>query len=183
MICNTGRSKSGWTAKRLRKGIENDSTDWRTGTVGMTWSTRWAAASAMRRVPHEGQMPGRLQEKATNFSSAQPSKRNRRKPWARMPQARNASNSSVTNVGRPAPHTFALRNAVAGFIAAASAQRIQSHAFATSQTARRRQGLQVNAMDATGNSAARDAGHAVEAPLVLAWAETRTPQEICAAHG
>ena len=48
-------------------------------------------------------MPRRLQEKATNFSSLQPSQRNRRKPWARIPQARNESNSSVTNVGRPDP--------------------------------------------------------------------------------
>ena len=43
------------------------------------------------------------QEKATRFSSLQPSQRNRSKPWARIPQARNASNSSVTNVGRPDP--------------------------------------------------------------------------------
>ena len=84
-------------------GIGNESTHWRTGTFGMTLSTRWAAASCMRRAPQGGQMPRRLQEKATSFSSRQPSHERRRKPSARMPQARNASNSSVTNVGRPAP--------------------------------------------------------------------------------
>src|ERR1700694_3210235 len=39
MIGNTGASSSGWTAKRLRSGIGNDSTHCRTGTLGMTRST------------------------------------------------------------------------------------------------------------------------------------------------
>ena len=94
--------RSGMDGEQASQG-GNDTTHWRTGTLGMTWSTRWAAASAMRRVPREGQMPRRLREKATNFSSAQPLQRKRRKPWARMPHCRYASNSSATNVGRPAP--------------------------------------------------------------------------------
>ena len=57
MICNTGASNAGWMANRLRSGFGNNNTHWRTGNFGMTWSARWAAASAMRRVPHEGQMP------------------------------------------------------------------------------------------------------------------------------
>ena len=62
-------------------------------------AARGADAAALR--PEGSPLGG--QEKATSFSSLQPSQRSRRKPWARMPQARNASNSSVTNVGKPAP--------------------------------------------------------------------------------
>ena len=69
----------------------------------MTWSTRRAAVCAMRRASHEGQKPRRLQLKATRLScpqSPQSPQRNRRKPWARMPHSRKASNSSFTNCGR-----------------------------------------------------------------------------------
>jgi len=38
-----------------RSGMGSDSTHWRTGTRGMTLSTRCAAVCAMRRAPHEGQ--------------------------------------------------------------------------------------------------------------------------------
>ena len=54
----------------MRSGIGNESTHWRTGTRGITQSTRWAALCAMRRAPQEGQNPRRLQEKATSFSCA-----------------------------------------------------------------------------------------------------------------
>ena len=54
----------------------------RTGTWGMTWSTRCAAACAMRRAPHEGQKPRRLQEKSTSLSWPQSAQRRRRKPCA-----------------------------------------------------------------------------------------------------
>jgi hypothetical protein len=37
----------------------------RTGTGGITWSTRWAAVCAMCRPLHEGHTPRRLHEKAT----------------------------------------------------------------------------------------------------------------------
>ena len=48
-------------ASRARHGsIGKDSTHWRTGTWGMTWSTRCAAVCAMRRAPHDGQNPRRL---------------------------------------------------------------------------------------------------------------------------
>jgi len=57
----------------------------------------------MRRAPQEGQNPRRLQENATGFSCAQPAQRRRRKPWARRPHARKASNSSLTNPGRAVP--------------------------------------------------------------------------------
>ena len=57
----------------------------------------------MRRAPHEGQNPRRLQENATGFSWAQPAQRRRRKPCARRPHSRKASNSSLTNSGRPVP--------------------------------------------------------------------------------
>ena len=35
-------------------------THWRTGTWGMTCSTKWAAVSAIRRAPQAGQNPLRL---------------------------------------------------------------------------------------------------------------------------
>jgi restriction endonuclease Mrr len=58
------------------------------GRLGKTRSTRWAALSAMRRPPHEGQKPLPLHENATNRSLPHASQCTRRKPWARMPQAR-----------------------------------------------------------------------------------------------
>ena len=62
----------------------SDSTHWRTGTRGMTWSTRCAAVCAMRRAPHDGQKPRRLQLNATSLSWPQSPQRSLRKPWARM---------------------------------------------------------------------------------------------------
>ena len=64
-------------------GIGSDSTHWRTGTRGKTWSTQCAAVWAMRRAPHDGQKPRRLQLKATSLSCPQSPQRRRRKPWAR----------------------------------------------------------------------------------------------------
>ena len=64
-------------------GIGGDRTHWRTGTWGMTWSTRCAAVCAIRLAPHDGQKPRRLQEKATSLSWPQSPQRSRRKPWAR----------------------------------------------------------------------------------------------------
>jgi hypothetical protein len=63
-------------------------THWRTSRRGNTWSRRCAAASAMRRVLHEGQTPRPLQEKATKKSAPQLSQRTRAKPWARVPHSR-----------------------------------------------------------------------------------------------
>jgi len=51
----------------------------------------------MRRAPQLGQKPRRLQLKATSFSWAQSAQRRRKKPWARMPHRRKASNSALTN--------------------------------------------------------------------------------------
>ena len=48
-------------------------------------AARCAAASAIRRVLHEGQTPRPLQKKATRKSSPQSSHRPRAKPWAKMP--------------------------------------------------------------------------------------------------
>ena len=53
VLC-TGASSSGCMANRLRSGIGNDSTHSLAGTSGMTHATRYAAVSAMRRLPHEG---------------------------------------------------------------------------------------------------------------------------------
>jgi len=50
----------------------------------------------MRLAPHDGQKPRRLQLKATSLSCPQSPQRSRRKPWARMPHSRKASNSSLT---------------------------------------------------------------------------------------
>ena len=84
-------------------GIGSDSTHWRTGTCGMTWSTGCAAVCAMRRAPHAGQNPRRLQLNATRLSWPQSPQRRRRKPWARMPHSRKTSNSSLTTCGSSAP--------------------------------------------------------------------------------
>src|SRR5690606_19148792 len=83
--------------------VENDSTHCLTGTRGMTRSTRIAAVSAMRLAPHEGHNPRRLHENATSFSCAHSLQRTRRKPCARMPHSRYASNSSWTNCGKLDP--------------------------------------------------------------------------------
>lgn len=88
MMRSTGVSLTGCKANRLHSGIGNDSTFCRTDTRGRILSTRSAAVSAMRRVPHDGQMPRRLQLKATRVSRAQPSQVMRRNPWARMPHSR-----------------------------------------------------------------------------------------------
>jgi hypothetical protein len=55
-------------ASSTRSGIGRDSTHCRTGTCGMTWSTRCAAVCDMRRAPHDGQKPRRLQLKARSLS-------------------------------------------------------------------------------------------------------------------
>ncbi len=54
----------------------------------MTWSTRCAALSSMRRALQDGHTPRRLQEKATRKSWPQPPQRTRANPFARTPQAR-----------------------------------------------------------------------------------------------
>ena len=81
------------------------STHWRTGTCGSepghkqsgglfvpgerpggnarAWSIRCAAVCAMRRAPHEGQKPRRLQMNAASLSWPQSPQRRRRKPCAR----------------------------------------------------------------------------------------------------
>jgi hypothetical protein len=75
-----------------RSGIGSDNTHCRTGTCGITWSPRWAAVCDMRRAPHDGQNPRRLQLKASSLSWPHSSQRSRRKPCARMPRSRKASN-------------------------------------------------------------------------------------------
>jgi hypothetical protein len=69
----------------------------------MTWSTRCAAVCDIRRAPHDGQNPRRLQLNASSLSWPQSPQRRRRKPWARMPHSRKASNSSLMNRGNSAP--------------------------------------------------------------------------------
>ena len=123
--CSTGVTSLGCAANSRRSGIGSDSTHWRTGARGSepgheqsgglfvpgerpggnarAWSTRWAAVWAMRLAPQDGQKPRRLQLKATSLSWPQSPQRSRRKPWARMPHSRKASNSSFTNCGSSAP--------------------------------------------------------------------------------
>ena len=57
LTCNSGASSFGWAVTKMRSGIGNDSTHWRTGTGGDDVSTKRAAVSAMRRKPQEGQNP------------------------------------------------------------------------------------------------------------------------------
>ena len=61
-------SHSGRAANTRRSGQGNDTTHWRMATRGSTWSTRCAAVSTMRRAPHDGQNPRRLQLNATRCS-------------------------------------------------------------------------------------------------------------------
>jgi len=75
----------------------------RTGTCGMTWSTKCAAVCDIRRAPHGGQHPRRLQLKASSLSWPHSPQRSLRKSWARMPRSRKASNSSLMNRGSSAP--------------------------------------------------------------------------------
>jgi hypothetical protein len=56
-----------WCRKGLRR-LGTESTTWRTGMWGKTFSTRWAAVSAMRLALQEGQAPRPLQENATRKS-------------------------------------------------------------------------------------------------------------------
>ena len=55
------------------------------------------------RAPQDGQKPRRLHLNATRLSWPQSPQRRRKKPCARMPQSRKASNLSLTNCGRLAP--------------------------------------------------------------------------------
>ena len=100
---STGVSSCGCAASSRRNGNRHRQHPLAHRHMGMTWWTRCAAVCAMRRAPHEGQKPRRLQEKATSLSWTQPPQRSLRKPYARMPHSKKASNSSFTNCGRSAP--------------------------------------------------------------------------------
>jgi hypothetical protein len=67
MICNSGESTSGWVANRMRSGIGNESTHWRTGTRGITQLTKWTAVCAMRCAPR-GAKPAPLTRKRNQAS-------------------------------------------------------------------------------------------------------------------
>jgi hypothetical protein len=71
-----------------RSGIGSDNTHCRTGTCGMTWSTRCAAVCDMRRAPHDGLQPPAFaavgqQLVVAALAAAQP-----RATCARMPHSR-----------------------------------------------------------------------------------------------
>ncbi len=68
--------------------LGRERTNWRTGTWGKTWSTRWAAVSAMRRAPQEGQHPRPRHENATRNSYPQREQGARANPWAKIPHLR-----------------------------------------------------------------------------------------------
>ena len=57
--------------QRTRLGA--DSTHWRYGTRGRTWSVRWAALSTIRRVAHDGQtsLPLQLDEIGESWPQAE----------------------------------------------------------------------------------------------------------------
>ena len=69
----------------------------------MTQSTRWAAVSAMRRAPQEGQKPRRLHEKATSFSWPHSLQRRRRNPCARMPHCEECIELIFDKLGQGGP--------------------------------------------------------------------------------
>ena len=76
----TRRHRSWCQASTYRIRCGTLKTHWRTGTSRTTWSTRWAARSAMRRPPQLGQNPRPLHENATSRSVLQSPHRNRAKP-------------------------------------------------------------------------------------------------------
>ena len=57
---------AGSRASRKRAQRGNESTHWRTGTQGNTWSTRCSAVPCILRVVHDGQIPRFLHENATS---------------------------------------------------------------------------------------------------------------------
>jgi hypothetical protein len=75
----------------------------RTGTSGMTWSTRWTARSAILLPPQLGQTARPLHENATSRSRPQSPQRIRAKPPARTPHWRKSRNARSTNGGTPSP--------------------------------------------------------------------------------
>lgn len=88
------------SAQTNRTRYSNDNTHCRTGASSeITLSTKNAAVSTMRRVPHDGQSPRPLQEKATTSSCRQSSQKTRAKPCAKIPHRRNASTSRRQNRG------------------------------------------------------------------------------------
>ncbi len=107
----SGRRHRRWLQRLPDMG--EDSSDWprideecdepdiattRTGTGGMTQSTRCTAVCAMRRPLHDGHTPRPLHEKATRKSWPQVPHRALANPKLRMPQRRYARNSSSTCV-------------------------------------------------------------------------------------
>ena len=60
--------------------LGTDSTHWRNGTRGSTWSVMWAAVSTMRRVAQEGKMSRPLQQNATRKSCRQEAQYTRANP-------------------------------------------------------------------------------------------------------
>ena len=93
------------TVRRTVDAIVLNASSLTPGEIALTGpaGARPPAPSAVRRAPHDGQKPRRLQLKATRLSWPQSAQRRRRKPWARMPHSRKASNLSFTNCGRSAP--------------------------------------------------------------------------------
>src|ERR1700691_5489065 len=81
-------SASARNAARPRSSNGSDSTHCLTGTAGSTRSTRWAAASDMRRPAQLGQAARPLHEKATRRSWPHASQWHRTKPCAKTPQRR-----------------------------------------------------------------------------------------------
>lgn len=59
--------------------------------LDFSWGQRFVTRC---RAPHDRQKPRRLQLKATSLLWPQSPQRNRKKPWARTPQSREASNSA-----------------------------------------------------------------------------------------
>jgi len=68
--CSTGVTSSGCAASNKRSAIGSESTRCRTGTCGMTRSSRCAAVCDIRRAPHDGQNPRALAVEGQQFVGA-----------------------------------------------------------------------------------------------------------------
>jgi hypothetical protein len=89
----------GRSARKQRNRFGTEITHCRTGTGGMTWSTRCAAVCAIRRPLQEGQTPRPLHEKATTKPCPHDVQRARPNPKQRMPQVRYDRSSRSTYAG------------------------------------------------------------------------------------
>ena len=99
MIPRTSVNNAASNATRYLRACGKENSHCRTGTFGITRSTRCAAVSDILRPQHDGQNPRFLQEYGKSRFLPQDSHRRRRKPRSKIPQSRNDRSSFSTKPG------------------------------------------------------------------------------------